>query len=379
LLDQRGVINEVKGATGPARYIIQLQAPAAASYTGGIKDLAPTQPDAIGETKFNADSPAVQAYRDFLRAEQAQMIGRIEGLLGRSIPILFQYDLVLNGLTTELTPAEAVEVAQLAEVRRVFRDVEEKLDTEVGPAWIGAPGIWDGSTTGLPGTKGEGVIVGILDSGINHDHPSFAEVGPSDGYVHVNPNGAGTFLGWCDPSNPNYIAGFCNDKLIGAWDFVDGLTPPTGYEVLGPEDGDGHGSHTASTTAGNTVNAGLVAPTVTLTKTISGVAPHANIIAYDVCYYSPADAAGLCPTSSSLAAANQALADGVDVINYSIGGGNNPYSDSVELAFLDLFSAGVFVSTSAGNSGPGETQPATARPGYRHPQHRLTIVSFGTT
>ncbi len=138
--------------------------------------------------------------------------------------------------------------------------------------------------------------------------------------------------------------------------------PPSGYEVIGPEDDNGHGSHTASTTAGNTVDAGMVAPTVTLTKTISGVAPHANIIAYDVCYYSPDDATGLCPNSSSLAAANQALADGVDVINYSIGGGNTPYSDAVEMAFLDLFSAGVFVSTSAGNSGPG---PDTT--GHRSP------------
>jgi uncharacterized repeat protein (TIGR01451 family) len=352
-LDQRGVINEVKGATGPARYIVQLQAPAAASYAGGIKDLAPTQPSAIGEIKFDAKSPAVQAYREFLLAEQAQTISRIGELLGRSISVLFQYDLVLNGFTTELSPSEAAQVAQLAEVRRVFRDVEEKLDTDAGPAWIGAPGIWDGSTTGLTGTKGEGVIVGILDSGINHDHPSFAEVGPADMYVHINPKGPNVHLGWCDPANTNYIPGFCNEKLIGAWDFVDGLTPPSGYEVIGPEDGDGHGSHTASTTAGNTVDAGLVAPTLTFTQTISGVAPHANIIAYDVCYYSPADATGLCPSSSSLAAANQALADGVDVINYSIGGGNNPYSDSVELAFLDLFNAGVFVSTSAGNSGPG--------------------------
>ncbi len=230
-LDQRGVVNEEKGATGIARYIIQLQAPAAASYTGGIKDLAATTPRMTGDVKFNANSPAVQAYRDFLRSQQAEAISQVEATVGRSVSVVFQYDLVLNGFTTELTPAEAAQVAKLPEVKTVFRDKLEKLDTDAGPAWIGAPGVWDGSATGLTGTKGEGVVVGILDLGINHDHPSFAEVGPVDGYVHINPNGSGTFLGWCDPGNPNYTpayATFCNDKLIGAWDFVDALTPPFG-------------------------------------------------------------------------------------------------------------------------------------------------------
>src|SRR5205809_733770 len=60
----------------------------------------------------------------------------------------------------------------------------------------------------------------------------------------------------------------------------------------------------------------------------------------------------LAPVSSPAAAVQAAIGDGVNVINFSISGGSNPYGDAVELAFLDAYNAGVFVSASAGNSGP---------------------------
>ena len=59
-----------------------------------------------------------------------------------------------------------------------------------------------------------------------------------------------------------------------------------------------------------------------------------------------------CFSSDSAAAVQQAILDGVNVINFSISGGANPYSDAVELAFLDAYDAGVFVAASAGNSRP---------------------------
>ena len=117
-------------------------------------------------------------------------------------------------------------------------------------------------------------------------------------------------------------------------------------ESDGPEDSNGHGSHTASTAAGNVVNAALTTPAgYTYLNDISGVAPHANIIAYDACVSG-------CPTSALLAAVNQAVADGVDVISYSISGGTSPYADPVEQAFLSANEAGVIVSAAAGNNGP---------------------------
>jgi uncharacterized repeat protein (TIGR01451 family) len=250
--------------------------------------------------------------------------------------VAFQYDVVFNGFAVQLTAAEAAQVAGLPGVVDVQPEGTYYLDTDVGPAWIRAPGIWDGSATGLPGTKGEGIVVGIIDSGINTDHPSFADIG-GDGYDHTNPLGSGIYKGWCNAGFPGLAT--CNDKLIGVYSYATSGN--------NPEDDDGHGSHTASTVAGNVLlGAGLDGPTTTISGNISGVAPHANIIAYDAC-------AGTCPGTALLAAINQAVADGVDVINYSISGGNDPYNDTQSLAFRNAVAAGVFVQTSAGNSGPG--------------------------
>ena len=210
----------------------------------------------------------------------------------------------------------------------------------------------------LAGSMGEGIVVAIFDSGINHDHPSFADIG-GDGYDHTNPLGSGTYIAgsYC-ADNPS----FCNDKLIGAWDMVQDANDATS-----PDDSDGHGTHTASTVAGNFIpEATMYGPTTAITKSISGVAPHANIIAYDVCVDG-------CPGVALLAAAEQVVIDhqqlidaghptGVSVINYSISGGENPYNDAMELAFLAATDAGIFVSASAGNSGPAEFTVAHVSP-----------------
>lgn len=276
----------------------------------------------------------------FLRDEQAAFIEHCEQILGRRVRVIHTYQHALNGVALELSAEEAIAVADHASVQSVTREGVYYTQSDVGPAWIGAPTVWS-----LPdiGTMGEGAVVAILDSGINSDHPAFAAVG-DDGYVHSNPLGNGRFIpgSYCDIEDGS----FCNDKLIGAWTFVRGPGDPQS-----PEDSDGHGTHTASTAAGNVLNASLITPTAEFARALSGVAPHANIIAYDVCIDS-------CPGSALLAAVNQVVIDasvlpnGIAALNYSISGGADPYSDNIELAFLDAAAAGVYVSTSGGNSGP---------------------------
>ncbi len=191
------------------------------------------------------------------------------------------------------------------------------------------------------GNMGQGIIVGVIDTGINPRNPSFADIG-GDGYNHTNPWGAGNYVGVCDSGTPaTYDPTFpCNDKLIGAW----------GYSTVNggdPRDYDGHGSHTASTAAGNVVfDAEVVGPTISLERAISGVAPHANIIAYAAC----------CTGSALAAAIDQAVADGVDVINYSIGSSSpsSVWNDFDTVGYLNAREAGIFVATSAGNDGPGD-------------------------
>jgi subtilisin family serine protease len=104
-----------------------------------------------------------------------------------------------------------------------------------------------------------GYIIGVIDSGINSQHPAFAAT-DGDGYAHTNPYGAGTYLGWCATN-----AGFCNDKLIAAY----GLNPVG----ASPEDTDGHGSHTASTAGGNRHDAIFNVGPSPYNISVQGVAP----------------------------------------------------------------------------------------------------------
>lgn len=333
------VLYEEKGATGPALYIVQLEGAPLASYRGGVRGLQGTSPAVTGEVKLNVKSAASQAYLNYLAEEQAQFLASLRQTLGRSAAAQRTFRYAYNGLTLTMTPEEAAKVAQMPGVLRVVRNYTRYPQTDTSPEYLNAVGIWDGSNTGaLPGTMGEGIVAGIIDTGINMDHPSFADVG-DDGYDHTNPLGAGTYTGWCNPTHPSYNASLvCNDKLIGVYSY-----PSSGNS---PEDDNSHGSHTASTTAGNvifspTLSAGLVF------DRMSGMAPHANIIAYDVC-----NASG-CQGDSILSAIDDAVADGVDVVNYSIGGGPyDPWADPDSLAYLGARDAGVFVATSAGNDGP---------------------------
>lgn len=332
-------------STGPATYIVRLVDDPVAAYRGGIPGLAATALRLTGRSKLALDSAAVGAYREYLAARQKQLVDAMTAAFGREMQIPFRYDIAFNGLAVVLTGQEAADLTTFPGVAAVRREELRRPLTDAGPAWIGAPALWDGS--GMPDhlpNQGEGIIVGVIDTGINMDHPSFAAVG-GDGYVHTNPFGSGHYLGWCDPANPNYdLALPCNDKLIGAWDFIDQFG-----EGDGPEDSSGHGSHTASTAVGNTMVVTMTSPTgYEAPALISGVAPHANVIAYDACDTT-------CPDSVLLAAINQAVADGVDVINLSISGGVDPYHSGVELALLDATEAGVFVAAAAGNSGPGSS------------------------
>ncbi len=325
----------------PAIYIVMLEDLPLAFYDGSIDAFASTSTATTGNRKLDAAAPASVAYLNYLDGKQAQAIQSANEAVGRSLDIAYQYKAVLNGYAAEMTPAEAAIIARQPGVIRVEREIEYELQTDHGPAWMGADTIWDGSATGVA-TYGEGVIVGVIDTGIDPWNPSFADVG-DDGYDHDNPWGAGTYVGVCDSTDASYDPTFpCNDKLIGAW----------GYATVNggdPRDVDGHGSHTASTAAGNVVyNATIVTPSKTFTATqISGVAPHANIIAYAAC----------CTSAALTAAKEQVVLDGVDVVNYSIGADSltaDPWASADAVSWLAVRDAGIFVATSAGNNGPGD-------------------------
>ncbi len=314
-------------ASGRYLYVLLFQEPSLAVYDGSIAGLPATSPRKTGARKLDANSNEAIAYRNHLEHRQDQHLAGVAQAIGRVVEPRRQYLNVLNGAAVALTIDEARVVAALPPVKAVLIDEEMQPDTDVGPTWIGAPAFWNGATTSGVGNRGEGVIVGIIDGGIRANHDAFAAIA-SDGYTHVNPFGAGVYTGYCATN-----AGVCTDKLIG-------------YHVLaGSFAGDAHGTHVGSTAAGNPLSADFLG----LGFEVSGVAPRANLISYQVC-------APGCAQSNSAAAVNLAVAEGVDVLNYSISGSDSPWNTIIDLAFLQANEAGISVAVSAGNTGPN---PAT--------------------
>lgn len=361
-------------SAGRMPYIVGFRDAPAVTYQAQLKS-APTPP-LRGKMAVDIDA-SVEVYARQLEGRQRAEEARLKSRVGRDFAVQHRMQHAFNGIVAELTPAEAAAFANDPSVTLVEPYTEYALDDEVAPSVIGANTVWEDGTGFHRAAfisrgrtevsvynrraKGEGVVVGIVDSGINFASPSFAGVEPATGHEIKNPLGDGNYLGTCATGGVD--AGRCNDKLIGGYDFVCG--PPANLcgaaniaEEPGFGDSNSHGTHTAGTTAGNARTTTFRGNTITL----SGIAPRANVIAYDACYTNTATGQGLCPNVSTLASINQAIADGVDVINYSIGGGAQPWSEAISQAFLAATDAGIFVSASAGNSGPNPSTSGHSQP-----------------
>jgi len=338
-----------------ATFIVLFKEDPLATYKGSKSQFsAPSKRAGMnGKLRLDVKSYEARNYVGYLQQQQRNLEAKMSSVIGHQFPVSKRMQHAVNGIIVHVSREEAERFRNMPEVLLVEENRNVPLDTDTGPGLIGAPVVWDGTNPGAPGPyRGEGMVLGIIDSGINFGSPSFAATGPVDGYTHANPLGAGNYLGTCLPGGVD--EGRCNDKLIGGYDFVCGAPGnacvAANREEPGFGDTNGHGSHTASTAGGNVRDALYSGNTIR----ISGVAPRANIIAYDVCYTEISSGRGLCPSVSSVAAVNQALADGVvDAINFSIGGGVDPWNDSVSLAFLNAVNSGIYVAASAGNSGPG--------------------------
>lgn len=315
-------------------YLVEFAEPPLATFRGDerlaksrLHGLAATSPAVTGAKQLDVRSPASVAYRAALSQLREDRLAFASREFGRSLEPLFVYDVVNNGVALELTADEAHRLAAQDGIANVEPEFVRTPLTDAGPPWIKATSMWNASGGGF---RGEGKIVGVIDTGINALHSSFAPV--SDGFSITNPRGS--FLGLC-ATNPSRG---CNNKLIGIFDLTTGSGDA---EANDGSDKEGHGSHVASTAAGNplTLSGGMK---------ISGVAPRANVIMYKAC-----EEEASCRGSWVLAAINQAVSDRVDVINYSIGGGAvDPWAYSDSMAMLAAFEAGTVVVVAAGNDGP---------------------------
>jgi subtilisin family serine protease len=328
---------------------------AVATYDGDIAGLPATSPKTTGKPIKTTDSN-VKKYRAHLAKSHDRMAANLDRLTTRA-DVIGTFDIAISAVSAVVPEGAIGAIAKLPNVHAVFLDELEQIDTEVTPGFIGADDLWN--DLGGHSSAGEGVVVGILDTGVWPEHPSYSDPDPGGkGYAPPstapgsNGFGSGGPRSTCDFGNTTYNSDdapfTCNNKLIGAYAFTDtyiaviGLLPD---EFESARDADGHGTHTSSTSAGN---GGVAASIFGVNRgTVSGIAPRAHVIMYKVCNDEG------CFASDSVRAVEQAILDEVDALNFSIGGGGDPYGDAVSLAFLAAYDAGVLVTPSAGNSGPG--------------------------
>ena len=325
--------------------VIKLDYDATASYAGGIADLAATSPRVTGKA-LSGTSKAERAYTSYIKGIEADAIKAIKRA-APSVKVGQTLRTVYGGVAATMSAREIKAALKAEGVVAIQADSLHQLLTDASSDFIDATAVQQ-ALGGRP-NAGAGVIYGNLDSGVWPEHASFADQG-SLGTPPAKADGTPRACDFGDnPLTPATDIFVCNHKLIGGKPFLATYLSSASRAAAEPyktaRDSNGHGSHTASTSAGNVLPS---APVFGVERgPINGVAPGAWLSVYKVCGIQG------CFGSDSAAAVAQAILDGVDVINFSISGGTDPFTDPVELAFLDAYAAGVFVSTSAGNDGPG--------------------------
>ncbi len=314
----------VPGTTG----VVGAAPTPAAVATPGVYVVALERPPASGK------AAALRRAQDDLLAE----VGRPE--------VLYRFTSALNGFAAELTREQVKQLRSHPDVVLVERSTTAHADSVDSPEFLGADQAW--AAAGGPEDAGRGTVVGVVDSGIWPENPSFAAL------ADANVSGPAGFSGDCQ-TGEQWDESDCNSKVVSARYFVKGFGEDNlaASEFLSPRDGTGHGSHVAAVAAGN--HGVAVAVEGQQFGDASGMAPAARIASYKVCWAAPDPADDGCTTADAVAAIDQAVADGVDVLSYAVSGASTPGPDAVELAFLNATAAGVFVATSAGNRGPGES------------------------
>jgi subtilisin family serine protease len=298
-------------ASETGRYWVRLTEP------GAIEALARQHRDpAALRAALKAD--AGRQERSRVEQDQRELLDALAPQLGRSVAAVRRVRLVDNALSLTLSAEEAAAIAALPGVASV-RPVERlELTLDRGPSFVGADQVWSGAAVpGGVGTRGQGTVVGFLDSGVNTSHPSFAPMGAACGYAQSTP------------------------KLVKVRSciFDPDCTPVSGEDLIG------HGSHVAAIGVGNELGfASAPAPAFP----IAGIASCAQAITYKVCDNN------ICDVDTITSGIEAAVTDEVDILNASLSGGTDPWND-LDRALLSADAVGILAVASAGNFRPPMT------------------------
>ncbi|MGB5630844.1 MAG: S8 family serine peptidase, partial [Woeseiaceae bacterium] len=276
-------------------YIVQLRSPSAAERQA-----------ALTRAKFDKSSPNVKAWVAEIESEQQRILGKA----GPGAEEIYSYRYGLNGFAARMSVAQAQKLEHDPDVLTVWEDEIRPMATSHSPVFLGLFDAVDGLRS-VAGLDGDGIVIGVIDSGIAPEHPALKDTREADKPRLCRSSWAdATLLGkwlcrryrklpevpefeapedWngaCE-SGEQFETTSCNNKLIGARWFIDGALetgPIDEDEILSPRDADGHGTHTATTAAGNRSRASIFG---TLIGDVEGMAPKARVAAYKACWLRP--------------------------------------------------------------------------------------------
>ncbi|KAL9224103.1 hypothetical protein vseg_000172 [Gypsophila vaccaria] len=324
-------------------YIVVLEEEPVVSYRGGVKGFEATASET--DEKIDVTSEAVISYARHLEKKHDMLLGLL--FSGGTYTKLYSYRHLINGFAVHISAEQADTLRRAPGVRSVDRDWKVRRLTTHTPKFLGLPTeVWP--TGGGHDKAGEDIVIGFVDSGIYPLHPSFAAP-DSERYGPVP-----KYRGKCEV-DPETKKSFCNGKIVGAQHFAKAAIAAGAFnpsvDYASPLDGDGHGSHTASIAAGN--NGIPVKLHGYEFGKASGMAPRARIAVYKALYRL---FGGF--VADVMAAIDQAVHDGVDILNLSVGPNSPPaetkttFLNPFDVALLSAVKAGIFVAQAGGNGGP---------------------------
>ena len=336
---------QASGVSAESLYVVQFAGQPLATYSGGVHGFAATTPEK--GHRINTHTANATGYSKYLANRQHVVLA---GAGIAADKVVYSYTTALNGMAVNLTAKQASTLAATPGVLGVWKNTIQTIQNDPPtPAFLGLTGkkgVWNRQFGG-DSHAGQGIIIGDIDTGFWPENPSFAalpEPRADDAII------ANKFHGVCDPGINNGTFGpvTCNNKVIGARFFDSaGLSHANPGEFQSPRDYDGHGSHTASTAAGDPVEGMINGQDV---GPLEGMAPAARIAVYKVLYENAANTQSSGSGADILAAIDAAINDGVDVLNFSVGDNVDTFGPE-EFGFLNAAAAGIFVSAAAGNNG----------------------------
>ncbi len=366
-------------ASTESDYIVTLADAPIAAYDGDVAGYDATQP-ADGED-VDVDSADAKRYRSYLRKRQDTVAARVGSTPDE------RYEVGVNAFTAEITGQQAATLARTDGVVSVHRNTLRRVpDDKKSVDFLGLSGLrrclvearWSRRSRPRCGRRGDRLrhlarerlvrrrSAPDVDAGRRGRAGSAFVPTRSGDTITMTKSDGGTFTGTCQ-AGEDFTVDDCSSKIVGARYFGEDLAEARVKPAERSDDDVRLARATARVTAATpprspSATTGSGPSSTTATSAGSPASPRRRRSpSYKVLWQAKDATQSGAYDSDILAAIDAAIGDGVDVINFSITAADDPTAP-VQLAFLAAASAGIFVATSAGNSGPGASTVQSTSP-----------------